>query len=42
MAGFTVTLACADPLCLGDDIEAARRGGAAGVHIDVIDRKSVV
>ena len=41
MAGFTVTLACADPLCLGDDIEAARRGGAAGVHIDVMDGRYV-
>lgn len=41
MAGFTVTLACADPLCLGDDIEAARRGGAAGVHIDIMDGRYV-
>ena len=41
MAGFTVTLACADPLCLGDDLEAARRGGAAGVHIDVMDGRYV-
>ena len=41
MAGFTVTLACADPLCLGNDIEAARRGGAAGVHIDIMDGRYV-
>lgn len=37
MTGFTVTLACADPLCLAKEIDEARQGGAAGVHIDIMD-----
>lgn len=41
MASFTVTLACADPLRLAEDIEEARRGGAGGVHIDIMDGRYV-
>lgn len=37
MAEFTVTLACADPLHLAEDIEAASQGGASGLHIDIMD-----
>ena len=41
MAEFLVTLACADPLHLARDIEASRQGGAAGVHIDIMDGQYV-
>lgn len=41
MASFTVTLACADPLRLAEDIEEARKGGAGGVHIDIMDGRYV-
>lgn len=41
MASFTVTLACADPLRLAEDIEEARAGGVGGVHIDIMDGRYV-